>query len=249
MNLFELLRRTANRAGIDICRVGHQRLGRLLDVDLVQLSPPDGPIFDVGANTGRAARWFSRVFPGRQIWSFEPGKKAFDLLATAPDLQHVKKFNLALSDQDGAALLNVFQGSDLNSLLPRGASAERYLDPESISQRGAEQVQTIRLDTFCRQQQVSRIALLKIDTQGFELHVLRGAEQLLNAGGVEVIQLEVNFSPLYQGQPTLSSLYDFISRFGFGLIGLYDVSRDRNGCLKWCDAVFKLNRENPASPG
>src|SRR5271156_4799140 len=108
MNFFESLRRTANRFGLDICRLGPARMGRVLEIDLHTLSPNDGLILDVGANTGRAARLFTRIFPGRIIWSFEPGTEAFQELSTAPDLQHVRKFNLALSDTNGRATLHVF---------------------------------------------------------------------------------------------------------------------------------------------
>ena len=243
MNIAEIIRTAANRFGIDICRIGRLRLGRNLAADLVALAPKDALIFDVGANTGRAARWFAQTFPNSPIWSFEPGREAFDALSAAPDLSRVKKFKLALSDQDGEATLNLFRGSELNSLLPRGQTAELHIDPVSFASSGTEQVKTVRLDTFCEQNKIAEIGILKIDTQGFELHVLRGAERLLSAGKIHLIQMEINFSPLYQGQPQLSEIYDFISKFGFGLIAFYDVRRDDNGCVKWCDAVFRLNRE------
>jgi FkbM family methyltransferase len=244
MNIFESIRNTANQFGFDVCRVGRARLGRLLARDLIALSPGDGLIFDVGANTGRAARFFSKVFPSRTIWSFEPGGDAFSQLSVASDLRQVKKFNLALSDREETATLHVFYGSQLNSLLPHEANAERY-DIELVPE-GTEPVQTTRLDTFCQQHQIPKIEILKIDTQGFELHVLRGAERLLNSGSIHLIFLEVNFVPLYQGQPAPSAIFDLLGKFGYGLIGLYDASREQNGCIKSCDFLFKLNREfNP----
>jgi FkbM family methyltransferase len=196
MHLFETLRRVANGFGIDICRVGRQRLGRMLDVDMVALAPGKGIIFDVGANTGRAARGFTRVFPGWPIWSFEPGRDAFDALEAAADLHHVKKLKLALGDQDGVATLNVFRGSELNSLLRRDTNADNFIDPVSITPAGTEQVQTMRLDTFCEQQKLTRIAILKLDTQGYELPVLYGARRMLASGGIQLIQCEVTFAPL-----------------------------------------------------
>jgi FkbM family methyltransferase len=242
MNVSEFIRRTANRLGFDVCRIGPARLGRNLSADLVALAPKNAVIFDVGANTGRAARHFSEIFPGNEIWSFEPGTEAFDKLSVSPELKHVKKFKIALSDQNGRGTLNIFGGSELNSLLPRESSADRYLDPASIASTGSESVSTVRLDTFCDQHRVPEIGLLKLDTQGFELHVLRGAERMLGAGKVKLIQLEINFSPLYKGQPQLSQICDFLIQCGFGLIGLYDSRRDAQGCIQWCDAVFKLNR-------
>jgi FkbM family methyltransferase len=240
MNLFESLRHAANRVGFDWCRVGPSRMGRVLEVDLHTLSPDGGLIVDVGANTGRAARLFSKMFPGSPIWSFEPGVEAFRELSDAGDLGHVKKFNLALSDTDGSATFNIFHGSQLNSLLVNEPAGQR-LDPELIP-KGTAQVQTVRLDTFCEQQKVSKIEILKLDTQGYELHVLRGAERLLKAGGIKLVYLEVNFIPLYQGQPSPAEIFSMMAQFGYGLIGYYDASRDVNGTIKYCDFLFKLNR-------
>jgi len=242
MNIAELLRTTANRLGIDVCRIGPKRLGRNLALDLNALAPKNPLIFDVGANNGRAARWFTRAFPASPVWSFEPGTQAFEELAAAPDLAHVKKFKLALSDTDGEATLKCFNGSELNSLLPREKIADSFIDPGSIVPAGTQPVKTIRLASFVAEHQVGEIGLLKLDTQGFELHVLRGGEPLLRAGKVRLIQLEINFSPLYQGQPPLSEIYDYLTKLGFGMVGFYDVNRDDHGCMKWCDAVFKLNR-------
>ncbi len=214
----------------------------MLEVDLLELSQKDGLIFDIGANTGRAARWFSKAFPNRQIWSFEPGREAFDHLSAAPDLRHVRKFKLALSDKEETANLNLFHGSELNSLLPQTMAAERY--NAVFIPTGIEQVQTVRLDTFCERHQISKIEILKVDTQGFELHVLRGAERLLSSGSVNLIHLELNLVPVYQGQPTFSDVFDgCLSKFGFGVVGFYDVGRDENGCIKNFDALFKLNRK------
>ena len=239
MNFFASLRHAANRVGFDFCRVSRSRMGRVLAVDMHILSPDGGLIFDVGANTGRAARLFSGIFPGSPIWSFEPGAEAFKELSDAEDLRHVKKFNMALSDSDGSATLHIFYGSQLNSLLPHEAAGQRH-DPELIPQ-GTTQVQTMRLDTFCERQHVSKIEILKLDTQGFELHVLRGAERLLRSGAINLIYLEVHFVPVYQGQPAIADIFRVMSQFGFGLIGYYDASRNSDGSIKCCDFLFKRN--------
>jgi FkbM family methyltransferase len=240
MHIYEAARQFANRFGFDVCRVGSQRLGRLLTPDLLELTPKNGLILDVGANTGRSARLFSKLFPQHEIWSFEPGSEAFAELQAAPDLAGVKKFNLALSDRPGKATLNKFGGSEMNSLFQRSSTAELFVpDPASISPKGTEEVEMVRLDSFCESHHVSAVAMLKIDTQGHDLVVLRGAERLLASGKVEVILCEINFSPLYQDQPSMGDLYSFLNSMGFGLVGLYDTARDESGCLKWCDGLFR----------
>src|SRR6202000_2895078 len=100
-----------------------------------------------------------------------------------------------------------------NSLLPHEETGERY-DQELIP-KGIKQIQTLRLDTFCEQQNISKIAILKLDTQGFELHVLRGAERLLSSKAIKLIYLEIHFIPLYQGQPTAAGIFDLMDKFGY----------------------------------
>ena len=246
MHIYEAARHVANRFGFDVCRVGRERLGRLLTADLVELTPKNGIILDVGANTGRSARNFLKLFPKQEIWSFEPGSEAYAELNAAPDLAGVKKFNIALSDREGTATLNRFGGSEMNSLFQRSSRAELFVpDPASISPKGTEEVKMTRLDTFCESHHVKTVAMLKIDTQGHDLAVLRGAERLLASGQVQVILCEINFSPLYEGQPSMGDIYSFLSSLGFGLVGLYDTARDGAGCLKWCDGLFRRRQDAP----
>jgi FkbM family methyltransferase len=72
--------------------------------------------------------------------------------------------------------------------------------PQSVG-RGVEEITISRLDDVVRQRSISidRHVLLKIDTQGYELEVLKGAEETVAAVGA--IQTEMSFQPLYGGQP------------------------------------------------
>ena len=59
---------------------------------------------------------------------------------------------------------------------------------------------------------------------------------------VNGIQVEVNFAPLYQDQPAFSELLNYLNGYHYGLVGLYEAIRQDNGCIKWCDALFKLDQ-------
>lgn len=244
MSFIQHIRQIANSHGYDFCKVGKERLGRMHELDLVALAKSDGDIMDVGANTGRAARLLTRLFPASRIWSFEPCKASYDELRQSQDLAHVKAFHCAIGATDGVAILNKFNGSELNSILPRTAQADSFIDPTSIKEAGSEDVKMRRLDSVARENGIQRISFLKIDTQGFELEVLKGSSELLAAGCIDLIQVEVNFVPLYQHQPTFCDILEYLSGFGYGLIGLYDVSRSKKGSIRWCDAVFKLDTDS-----
>ena len=80
-------------------------------------------------------------------------------------------------------------------------------------------------------------ALLKIDTQGFELEVLNGAAELLKK--IQGVQLEMSLTPMYEGAPSFQALHDYMSERGFELWGLDSVFSDpKTRRLYQVDATF-----------
>jgi hypothetical protein len=93
------------------------------------------------------------------------------------------------------------------------------------------------MDVFCDENEIEHIDLLKSDTQGFDLEVLRGGERMFAEKRVKLVYLEVTFAPLYEHLPRFDQLYGFLADRGFDLIGLYDFHY-RNDKLGWADALF-----------
>lgn len=238
MNILKNMRKALNIFGYDFCKVGKKRLGRNLDIDLKAIINPHGNIFDVGANTGRAARHLRSLFPLSVIWSFEPTRESYEILRNEMSSSKNKVYNFALGSNDGTALLHKFHGSELNSLLAKASNSDLFIDPVSIREAGLEDVFVKTIDSVAQENAILQISLLKIDTQGYELEVLKGAANLLSNKDIKAIFLEVNFISLYQDQPSFGEILDYLSKFGYGLIGLYDCNRNQNGCIKWCDALF-----------
>jgi FkbM family methyltransferase len=239
-DLKKRLRRTIQRFGYDVHRIGGMRLGRdhMADIKLL-CGGSVQTILDVGANVGQAARGFLEEFPQALIYSFEPFPEAYAALqrnvATEP---RVRPINLALGDKPGKALLGVQHGSDLNSFLSPAPAAQEYIDARAITPAGQCEVEVSTLDRFCDTERVARADLLKIDTQGFELNVLKGATAMLAKQVFRTITLEVNFVPLYEAQPSFNDLLQFLQPFRYRLVGLYELAHAPEGYLKWADAVF-----------
>jgi len=79
--------------------------------------------------------------------------------------------------------------------------------------------------------------MLKIDTQGYEREVLKGATGLL--GRVASIQVEISLVPLYAGAPTLTEMVSYIEGLGYELFSLVPGFRDaRSGRLLQMDGFF-----------
>ena len=197
-------------------------------------------IFDVGANEGQALSRMRRIFKNSRFWCFEPDPDTFSRLQEKTEKQSsIQVWNLALGGKNETTHLNRMQGSDGNSILPHSNHIQTYGRGAWSKPTGKTvKISVQRLDTFCREQSVSRIDLLKIDTQGFEEAVLEGCGNLLSIAKIKAICLEVNFVSLYQNQSSWTRVFELLETRGYQLVDLYDKRRHCNVYLAWCDALF-----------
>lgn len=147
-------------------------------------------IFDVGANRGQYLSLLLEVFGAREAFSihcFEPSATTFALLLeTAKGHPAVVANNCALAAKPGEATLYMnFPASGLASLTARRLD-HFGLDHSLFSENVA--IQT--LDEYCETSGISEIHLLKIDVEGHELDVLKGASRMLAAKSIHLIQFE-----------------------------------------------------------
>jgi FkbM family methyltransferase len=143
------------------------------------LQPQGKAILDVGANIGCSTLLFRALYPGAVILACEPAREAFELLQiNAAHLEDVRVFPCGLHDHDGSAKL--FHGVESGQTNSIGHSVQNTGSHEVISLR--------RASTFMAEQGVGQVALLKVDTEGVEVPILRDLQPLL--GQVEAIMLE-----------------------------------------------------------
>lgn len=182
-------------------------------------------IFDVGANIGQFGQNTREVigYTGT-ILSFEPNPTAFDRLAAHakgdPDW-HCYPF--ALGESAGVAKFNVMKFDNLSSLLQPGGESERYFaDSNQVVETRDVEVRTVD-DVFPELQAKFGFErpYLKLDTQGFDLHVARGAATTMASftGCVS----EVSFVPIYENQPTMTDSIACFRALGFELAELFNV--------------------------
>ncbi len=143
-------------------------------------------VFDVGANRGEWSAIILERFPRVDLHSFEIVPDTFNRLQGAlsgkptPD-QHLHLNALGLSDREGEIEVSYFPDVDNGSSiapLPHGIRTEKRL------------ARIVCGDAYVSDHQVDRIDLLKVDTEGHDLYVLRGLRRILESGAVPCIQFE-----------------------------------------------------------
>jgi FkbM family methyltransferase len=130
---------------------------------------------------------------------------------------------IALAASTGEATLYLTADPESASLYPPNEDAiRRHPELWRHEPRGTTTVATTTLDAWAQRTQSEPIDVLKIDVQGAELDVLRGAEAGLPS--VRALELEVEFQQLYVGQPLFGDVDAFLRERGFVLWRLRDIS-------------------------
>jgi len=155
------------------------------------LTGADAPVvFDVGANVGNYSQCVKDINASARVFSFEPHPGTYARLRKAGRNAGFAAFNFGLSDKEETTTL--YDRGDH----PEGSShASLYSEVIASLHRApctGVEARFRTLDDTMRALDIGRIDLLKIDTEGHELAVLRGAEQALRAGTIDCIHFEFN---------------------------------------------------------
>jgi FkbM family methyltransferase len=234
MNLKALVRPMLNRLGYDVRRLssdGGLGLDPFRDMQTLSAHRRKLVVFDVGANVGQSVDRFRETLDDSIIHSFEPEPATFaELRRRKSDVAGVHLNNFALGSSRGTAELNRNTNSDMSSILQPGRDSWGTID-------GRISVEVRTLDEYCDDHRVTHIDILKSDTQGYDLEVLKGAEQLLAQGRIKLIYLEIIFSRMYEKLPRPDEVLAYLADHGFSLVSFYEIhyQQERAG---WTDALF-----------
>lgn len=179
----------------------------------------NGTIFDVGANNGQSSVKFLETYPDANIYAFEPVETTFkELTSHTSHYPNVHCYQIALGDKVGNKEIYVYPSSVLSSLI----DVSPLNLPVSMSQSVTIEIDTI--DRFCSEHKIESIDLLKVDTEGFDLNVLQGAEGLLRQKAVNFIYFE--FFRIGQDNDSTSGgrlidLHNYLINFGMRPVAFY----------------------------
>jgi FkbM family methyltransferase len=195
-------------------------------------------VFDIGANKGQYGQSLRDVGYMGRVVSFEPLTSAHALLTrtASGDANWVVHPRGAIGDHDGELSINIAGNNVSSSALPMLKQLAQAA-PESLYV-GSEKTPLARLDTVAPAYvQGAKSVFVKIDTQGFEAPVLRGATQVLQ--NCRAVQLELSLTALYEGQELWEFFLADLTQRGFQLWtvlpGFMEVSTGRTLQM---DAIF-----------
>jgi FkbM family methyltransferase len=185
-------------------------------------------VVDVGVAQGTAALY--RVFPDAKFLLIEPLEEFLpaleDLKVRLNDADYVIA---AATAEEGEIELNVH--ADLH-----GSSIYKEVDEPGVD-GVPRRVRTAPLDVLCRELGGREPYLIKVDTQGAELEVLKGGSQVLK--DTAAVVLEVSFFPVYGDAPEAHECIRFMAEQGFVIYDIFDLLfRPLDGALWQADIVF-----------
>jgi FkbM family methyltransferase len=198
-------------------------------------------VFDVGGNEGQYGTLLrERVGYQGTIVSVEPvAEHAGKLRALAAGDPGWTVRQVALGAKPGRLSMNVTRAGVFSSFLaPDNSVVGTYADQREVVR--TEQVEVTTFDALMDWSRAAGIAtrnvFLKLDTQGYDLEVLAGAEHSLPA--IQALQTEMSVQPIYQEMPDFRLSLDRITQLGFALSGIYPVSLDHDMKLIEVDCIL-----------
>lgn len=209
--------------------------GHIDSLELLELVRTIGVkvIYDIGANAGTWALLARSIIPGARIDAFEPLEThCAAFLRNTADLTDIHLHRTALGASSAQRELRITSFSDASSFLALTAvGAEAF----GVSEVSSTTCAIVSLDDFRQERGLPFPELLKLDVQGFELEVLKGAPEVLAHANAVIV--EVSFREYYSAQCLFSDVSSFLAASGFNLTAL-SVATSLGRPLDQTDALF-----------
>ena len=184
-------------------------------------------IFDVGANRGQSAVQMRSHFPHATIHCFEPiGATYRELIGSTKHLD-VHCHQIAFGATEAEMEIGLKANTEMNSL------REPVVDPAS-----SEKIRVTTLSAFCASNAIDTIDLLKVDTEGFDLEVLKGARTLLAREAIGFIEVEAGLGPENTYHVRLEDVRQLLSVHGYRIFGIYQQTHE------WLEKLPVIRRVN-----
>jgi FkbM family methyltransferase len=200
-------------------------------------------VIDVGANKGQFATFARNCFPQCRIVSFEPLDRPAGIFESFfQDDNRTRLVRAAIGPKRGSLLMHVTAKDDSSS--PLGIAK---LQTQAFGTTVVDMLEVPcgPISDFLRHDELGKRNLLKVDTQGFELQVLRAAEGVLDK--ISVVYCELSFRELYVDQPLASEVIAYLHDQQLFLAGVYNITSNPMVGQLQADMLFVRHRSGDLS--
>lgn len=210
-------------------------------LDLKRRKPDMDVLVDVGANVGQTAAALTATWPTARVFCIEPFAATFDALQRATaDQPRVSCFRCAFGSRPAQQEVFTRPGSVNNSLLGPGPRRDGRSDGDQ-----PELVTVTTFDAFREEHGLEHVDFLKIDTEGYDLEVVKGASSSLDQQRVSFVQVEAGMTRHNAKHVPFGELQEFLEQVGYVLFGIYDQTPEWDGQarLRFANPVFIADSE------
>lgn len=194
----------------------------------------DDMIVDIGGARGYTAYLFNQYLPKASITVFEPLSENLPVIKKQlAGISNIKIIQKALGNEIGEKSINKSSRITSSSLLDFETNIDSTYMQEALKDNSTETIQISKLDEELKE--VSKIGIIKIDVQGFEVEVLKGAKNTLAKTSLVVV--EVSNHHVYKNAPMYFDVDEILRENGFQL---YDncLTFKEAGRLREWDAIY-----------
>ena len=245
------IKKLINKFGYDLLKI-HPEVKQINFDDLLKNKVSKSPIIiDVGGNKGQSIEKYLKIFDKPTIHSFEPIKDDFEYMYKKfKNNKNVFHNNFALGDKIESKNLNITVNSGNSSFNKINTNTEWYkirskqfdtTNKKFVS--SVERVNIEKLDNYLDENNIDKIDLLKIDTQGYEDKVLKGAENSIKNNKIKAIVTEIMFDNIYHKPFSFIDIEKFIIPYNFRMVGINLPVNNLFTALVFEADVYYLNKK------
>lgn len=199
-------------------------------LDIIKRKIPSNPvIIEAGAHIGSDSGRFAQIWKDAKIYAFEPVPSVYSqLVKNTSTYNNIKTIPLALSNTNGITKMFVSSGrSDASSSL---LAPKQHLEVHpDVQFNETIFVETITLDDFCLNNNISHIDFMWLDMQGYELPMLMASKKMIS--NITLIYSEVSLIETYEGVSTYQKYKEWMDGAGFKVYKEYFPWKDMGNVL------------------
>jgi len=193
-------------------------------------------IFDIGANIGQSARFYREKFPNSKIYSIEPVSETYNQLKINTNNLDINCYNLAFGSNEGRvkmAISNIAKHSVSNTIV-------NNIEENNLNFR-CEEVDLTTIDKFLIEKNVKHVNYMKVDTEGYDLEAMKGAENALKNKRIDFIETELSMNSTNQFHIDYFSMVEYMLKYNYLVFGIYEQIHDfviKKPVLRRSNVVF-----------